>query len=188
MASLAVSCASNDSQGATANQQSTTIAPTTVPATTTAPTAAGQTVHGTGYSVSVPAGWSDVTAEQQQASSLKVDLALAGPETQGATSNLNVVLQPSQGSALAALAPQLREGLVQGLGASMVGQPERLSIAGTPAMALEYTYRLGGPLHAGLVVCQRGGRVYLVNFAAHPQAFTTDRAALDELLASWSWD
>jgi len=96
---------------------------------------------------------------QQQASSLKVDLALAGPETQGATSNLNVILQPSQGSTLAALAPQLREGLV-----------------------------LGGPLHAGLVVCQRDGKVYLVNFAAHPQAFTTDRAALDELLASWSWD
>lgn len=164
-----------------------TATPKPAASTTAMPTAAGQTVRGTGYSIRLPAGWSDITAEQRKTSSEKFDLALAGPETQGATANLIVVVHSSLEFTLTDWLAEGREGIVQRFSGRLVGPVERLSLAGTPAMALEYTYKPAGPLHGRFVACLRSGTIYLVYFAAHPQAFATDRAAFDQILASWSW-
>lgn len=183
VASLAVSCVSTVSRGATTNQQSTATAATTVPA------AAGQTLRGTGYSFSLPTGWRDTTTEQMKAFGRReqVDLATAGP---GRTTNVLVVVEPNPGGTLADLVAAGRKGVKEYLGARLLGQPERLSLAGTPAMAYDYTLRLSvraGPVHGRQVVCLRDDKVYTVSFSARPQAFATDRAALDQILRSWSW-
>ena len=186
MASLAASCASNDRQGAT-DQQSTTIAPTTVAATTAPPTTTGQAIRGTGYRVSVPTSWRDVTSDVKPAGTL--DLAVVGPETEGVGSNVNIQIEPTRGLTLADMAAQLRKGAQQSLpDARLRGRMERLRVDGAPAMAFEYTYSQGGnPARGREVVVLRGGKFYLVSFHAHQQTFTTDRAALDQMLASWSW-
>jgi hypothetical protein len=186
VASLAASCASNDSRGAT-NQQSTTIAPTTVAATTAAPTTSGQAVRGKGYRVSVPTSWRDVTSEVKPAGTL--DLAVVGPETEGVVSNVNVTIEPTRGLTLADMSSQVRKGSQQSLpDARLAGRMERLRVDGAPAMAYEFTFSDGGnPARGRVVVVLRGGKFYLVSFHAHQQTFTTDRAALDQMLASWSW-
>jgi hypothetical protein len=182
VAGLAVSCASDRSPGATADQQSTTTAATAVTAT-----AAGQTLRGTGYSVSLPAGWRDTTTKQK-ALGAQVDLAAAGTSTEGAVTNLWVAVESSPGGSLADLVAAVGKGLKQGFGARLLGQPERLSLAGTPAMALEFTHSMkAGSIQGRQVVCLRDDRVYVVALVARAQAFTTDRAALDQILASWSW-
>jgi hypothetical protein len=181
---LSASCTSNDSPDATANPPSTTLA-----ATTTAATAAGQTVSGTGYSVTLPARWSDITAEMKNQGQL-VDLAASGPRTEGILTNFNVVLVEGAEETLAEVVTLARSKLDQSLpDARPLGQPERLSVAGAPAMAHEYTWNAKvRPARARQIFCQRGGRLYAINFAAPQQAFTAHRAAFEQLLASWSWD
>jgi hypothetical protein len=120
VASLAASCGSDDRPGATA-------------------TVAGQTVRGTGYSFSLPTGWRDTTTEVKKSHGEQVDLAADGPETKEATSSVLVIVQPSQGGTLPDLVAATRKVVKQLLSASLLGEPARLSIAGTPAMA---THRL----------------------------------------------
>jgi len=118
----------------------------------------------------------------------QVDLAADGPETKGATSSVVVIVQPSQGGTLPELVAATRKVVKQLLSASLLGEPERLSVAGTPAMAFEYTHSVqAGPLHGRQVLCVRDDKVYGITFVADPQAFTTDRAALDQIISSWSW-
>jgi hypothetical protein len=100
--------------------------------------------------------------------------------------NLIVVVQPSLGFTLTDWLAEGREGMARRFGARLVGPVEHLSLAGTPAVAFEYTYKPAGPLHGRFVACLRSGRIYLVTLTAHPQAFATDGAAFDQILASWS--
>jgi hypothetical protein len=188
VATLAASCGSDDRPGATATPPSTTIAVgNTNAATTVTATAAGQTLRGTGYSLSLPAGWRDTTTDTKRKYA-QVDLSAVGTETKGAETNLVVIVQPSQGGTLPDLVAATRKVVKQALSARLVGEPERLSLAGTPAMAFEYTHSVqAGPLHGRQVLCPRDDKVYGITFVAHPQAFTTDRAVLDQILASWSW-
>lgn len=184
VASLAVSCASDDRPGATATPPSTTIAATTVTA------AAGQVVRGTGYRFTLPAGWQDATARAKKSHGVKAPaLVLAGTWTQGVRSNLDVDTYPSRGSALAELVAEGRSELNRVLqDGRPLGELERFRVAGTPAMAHEFTFSKNGyPLRGRQVACLRGGSLYSVTLIAHRQAFTTERAALDQVLASWSW-
>jgi DcrB len=191
VAGLVASCGSDDSPGATANQQSTTIADTTIPA-------AGQTARGTGYRFTLPADWRDTTTEVkkefadagQNDLAAQIDLTVAGATTAGFATNVSVLVQPSQGATLDDIVAAGRTQLAQTREDFLpVGQPEQLSLTGTPAMAHEYTYILNGvPIHSRQVVCLRGDSAYGVSFLAHSSVFTTDRAAFDQILASWAWE
>jgi hypothetical protein len=184
VAILAASCASDDSPDATASPPSTTIAASTVTAT------AGRTVRGTGYSFSLPPRWRDVTTKAKKNFSEKIDLAVVGPPAGGVATNLNVIVGQARGATLAAAMAATRKEQAEALpDVRLLGQVEQLSLAGTPAMAHEYTFTAEGniPAHGRQVVCLRDGRVLFVTFTAHQQAFTSERAALDQILTSWSW-
>jgi DcrB len=184
VASLAASCASNDSSDAAANQQSTTVALTTIPRPV------GPTVRGTGYRFSLPTGWRDATSEVKKTYSEQVDLAVSGTTTGGIASNLNVVIQPSQGATadeiVAATLTQLDQASEDLL---VAGRPEHLSLAGAPALAHEYTFRVGrNSVRGRQVICLRDDSFYAVTFLAHSDAFSTDRAAFDQIISSWAWE
>lgn len=178
VASLAASCASDKSSGATANPTSTTIA-----------AAAGQTVRGTGYSFSLPAGWRDATTEAKQTFTEKVDVAVVGPTSGGVTPHVLVAFDPDRGLTLADhLAATRKEQAEVFQDARHLGQPEQFSLAGTPALVHEYTYTLNGiPAHGRQVACRRDDRVLFVTLTAGQQTFPSDRAALDQIIVSWSW-
>jgi DcrB len=129
--------------------------------------------------------------DRKQASR-QVDLVVAGTSTQGALTNVIVGIHPNRPwtpADLPDLVTAFREGLKHQLPDFLPrGEPEQLSLAGIPAIAHEYTYSHAGTLlHARQVVGLRGDTAYYVTLVAHPQAFTTDRAALDQILSSWSW-
>jgi DcrB len=178
VATLGASCASDDDPGATANPLSTTSAAT-----------AGQTVRGTGYRFSLPAGWRDGTTEAKKTFTEKIDAAVIGPQTGGFSPNVIIASDPYRGLALADhLAATRKEQAEVWQDPRHLGQPEPLSLAGTPALVHEYTYMLEGrPLHGRQVACLRSDRVLFVTLTADPETFATDRAALDQIITSWSW-
>jgi hypothetical protein len=55
-------------------------------------------------------------------------------------------------------------------------------------VSLGYTLSRAGRLyHARQIFCFRGDNGVTIWLAADEQAFATDNAALDQILATWSW-
>jgi hypothetical protein len=179
VAGVAVSCADDDRPGGAAAR----------PGTTVTATGRGETVRGTGYSFRLPARWRDVTTEAKQNVSEQVDVAVTGPPAAGGTPHVVVTFGPSRGLALAEHLAATRKEQAEGLqDARHLGRPRRLGLAGAPALVHEYTYVLNGRTsHGRQVVCLRDGRVLLLTFTADQQTFAGDRAALEQVLGSWSW-
>jgi hypothetical protein len=65
---------------------------------------------------------------------------------------------------------------------------QQRSVAGVPAIGYEATYAQDGqPIHLRAFDCFRGGMAFVITFSAYEQNFPADRAAFDQILASWAW-
>jgi hypothetical protein len=158
------------------------------PALATSTTAtAGQTVHGSGYSFTLPSGWRDVTTQAKKDLTEKIDLAASGPKSGGFTPNLIVAFDPSRGLSLVDLVAATRKDSAETLHAQFLGQPQQFSLAGTPALVYEFIVPADPPFQTRQIVCVRGDRALFFSFSAAMKTFATDRAALDQMTTSWIW-
>lgn len=180
---LATSCGSQE-VGPDTTPQATSPAPTTNQAP------AGKTARGTGYSVVVPQGWKDATA-QAAANGISADLVLAGPTTDAFATNVNVLRASAQGGAdLAAIASASRDQIETNLkDGRLVGEAQKVDVGGTPGVSYEFTHSSNRkPLHAKQVVAVRDGNAYIITFTAHKESFSSDVPAFQEILSGWSWN
>lgn len=183
LAVLAASCTGEDEQGSTAGTPATD----GTTSTTSETAAGGPRATGTGYNFGLPSGWRDATA-RAKAIDARLDLLVTGKVTERFATNANVVIEPSRGASLTDYVAAAREQLEPGLKARLLGESEQLSVAGTPAATYEYTFTQNGtPIHASQVLMVRGDNAYVLTFSAHEQAFSDDKPALDQIVASWSW-
>jgi hypothetical protein len=173
LAVLAASCGADDSPTATS-----------IPSTTVAPaTTTGQILSGTGYRLSLPIGWSDRTAAARNAG-FKPDLVA---RKSGSYTHVDVILERNRGWTLVDYAAAGRQVAVSQLQARL-GPVQQRSIAGAPAIGYEFTYSQDGrPVHSRQLNCFKGDNAYVITFTAYQQDFTADRAALDQILATWVW-
>jgi len=180
---LATSCGSQE-RGPGTTPQATSPAPTTNQAP------AGKTARGTGYSVVVPEGWKDATAQAASGTPVRADLLLAGPTTDAFASNVNVLRVPVQGADLAAIVSAGRDRIETDLkDGRLVGEAQAVDVGGTPGLSYEFTHSSNRkPLHAKQVVAVRDGNAYIITLTAHKESFSSDVPTFNQILSSWSWN
>jgi hypothetical protein len=157
----------------------------TAEAASAVPPATGETITGTGYSYSAPAGWG-VPPDTMGLGTDSVALDLgAGGEF---ASNVNVVLTPA-----GAVTPEQVEASgvdeLEASGATDVSVLGRVTVAGSEsahltarmtAQGVEYYFHQYYPTN--------DGQTYVVTFSYAPSVSDADATAIaDSVLASWTW-
>jgi hypothetical protein len=158
----------------------------------TATTTAGQTVTSADKSfVTVtPQGFSDQT-RSSQASALKVLYLAIGPRTNGFSTNINVVREPSHGLTDASTIANAEVTTIKRLESRAHGfsQLQSLSVGGEPARSVDYLNTPAGTreLHQRQVFVEHGGSIYTITYTALPAAYAASIGAMDQLFKSWTW-
>lgn len=163
------------------------------PSTSSASPATGPTLEGAGYTLNLPAGWSDIT-KAEQASEPKVDVAgRSGEKGKDYTPNLNVVTTYSKVTGaptrakLNVLANQTRAEILPA-----VSKPATLqlgSLDGSPAVHQEGSATYGQvPYYLVQYSTIRDAKNYVVTFTFPTGVNAKDRdAVIDPVLASFSF-
>jgi hypothetical protein len=85
-------------------------------------------------------------------------------------------------------AAEHRDRLAGQAGNTLVGASRQQTVAGSPAVAMEFTYQQDQTrLRARQVLCLRDGRDYVITLHTYVTAPPEDLAALDQSLGTWSW-
>lgn len=177
--------ASDEPAGSTAPSASPT-APTGSPSAEAEPgeTIAGtETVTGTGYSFTVPAGW---TVPEQDPTGGQVDLFVT--ESSDAQSRyISVVVSPG------VITPEDVEAdgaaSLEAVGATDVALEDRVDIAGSESAHLVATIAQDGEeTLIDQYYATRDERTFVITFASPAETAETDRRMLaDTVLSSWTW-
>ena len=149
------------------------------------------------FTLSVPHGWSDVTANSQIVSAVKPDgdllLLLEGPQpapvVRGANDVTGViaVTEPKSPIASADVDDYLRS--VTSHGATGVTDPAPAQVGPTTATGVTYqaTYN-GTPIQIKDVLVSHGGAMYEIELVTSQVAFASEEIVFDKVLSSgWTW-
>ncbi len=189
-------CGKDDAKASTKTTPSSSasqLLPGGGPSTSSASPATGPALEGTGYTLKLPDGWSDIT-KAEQASEPKIDVAGRSDEKgKDYTSNLNVVTTDSKitgtptRAELNVLANQTRAEILPA-----VAKPATLQLAslgGSPAVHQEGSAVYGQvPYYLVQYSTIRDGKNYVVTFTFPTGVDSKDRdAVVDPVLASFSF-
>ncbi|MFY9914879.1 MAG: hypothetical protein WAK18_09445, partial [Nocardioidaceae bacterium] len=142
-----------------------------------------------GYSVDIPAGWADITAEAQQQNS-SADVAIAEPsQGQAFRTNFNVV-EPNQidsGVSSDELAKQAASEL-QSVTKSAVTPVSAPDFDGDPALGQASSTTASG-VDVSLIqyFVVKNGLVYAATMTFDSSQTDQAKATLDEIIGSWTW-
>ena len=149
------------------------------------------------FSVTVPSGWSDVTANSQLVAAVRPDgnllLLLEGPQPTPVIAGANdvaaviAVTEPRQPIASSDVAQYLRS--VTANGGSDVTEPAPELVDHTQATGVSYQATFDGtPIQIKDVVVSHAGAMYEAELITSQVAFASEEPLFDRLLGSgWSW-
>lgn len=203
---LSVGCSSSDDvarDGDTTSGTSTTTAPTTTPPPTTPTTPVtssdletttpsdGDWLSGTGYSVAIPDGWVDITADLQS-DSPTVELAMGEASATGFRTNLNVVNGGTATGTIEDAGPEIRREAARELMSLtktvVTPLPDR-SIDGEAALGQTSSFVSSGKAVTFVqYYVVHAGTVFPVTLTFAPDQRAEAQRALDQVLVSWRWD
>jgi hypothetical protein len=163
--------------------------PTVTPSSSTSPAAGADSTRpfkASGFSTTIPAGWSDETANQS---------AVAAVSGSGAV--LMLLVAPDGGHIDARTAPQpipddqLAQylGSVSQSGASGVSQPVPVDIDSVSGVVITYTLTSSSGVSSKNedMVVNQGGNTYDIVLNTAAAGFINDSAALQTVLNAWRW-
>lgn len=177
-------------------------APTPPPATSSAgPTPSARpspgVVRSVTFTLAVPRGWTDVTANPQIVSSVRPDgnllLLLEGPEPEPVVRGANdvagviAVTEPRSPIASSDIAEYLRS--VTSHGATGVSDPAVAQVGPTAATSVTYqtTYN-GTPIEIKDVLVGHGGAMYEIELITSQVEFNSQETTFDKALTNgWTW-
>jgi hypothetical protein len=154
---------------------------------------ASDRVRADGFSFAAPNGWEDNAGAATERAVLGGEIVRtyrsAGPGP------ARSVIAISAGPPVAAMPDGDMAALAQALvassraaGAPAGGQPRALTIAGQPALAIDFTSRSpAGPTSGLRVAALRDGTVYSASLTAPDARYQQDAAAFRDLLGGWAW-
>jgi len=152
-----------------------------------APVVDGSTISGTGYRFTIPAGWQPA-ANAVVGEGGTVDLTIAGSSvTMGVRPVIDVMLETGTWKTVADYAAEHRDRLAGQAGITLQGASRPQTVAGSPAVAMEFTYRHQTRLRARQVLCLHHGRGYVITLHTYETASPEDLTAFDQSLGAWSW-
>jgi hypothetical protein len=160
---------------------------------------AGKVVKGSGYEVTVPAGWEDKAdrREDVEFEGFTPDVLLVGDREDGFTTNVNILRNPSAGYSLdrqvRAERDLLEVGRLPGSDAEPrpaeeLGPVERIELGGEPARA--YDFRLeqeDKQLDLRQVVAIHDKAVYAITLTTGPDRRDDEIDSFEAILDSWRW-
>lgn len=171
-------------------------APSRAGPTPTTPPSPG-VVRSVTFTLAVPHGWSDMTANSQIVAAVRPDgnllLLLEGPQpapvVRGANDVAGViaVTEPRSPIATSDVAEYLRS--VTSHGATGVSDPVPAQVGPTTATAVTYqaTYN-GTPIEIKDVLVSHGGAMYEIELITSQVAFASQEVVFDKALSSgWTW-
>ncbi len=187
-------CSGGDgtSSGATPDQTTTsaTMETTSTEATSSTAESSGAGVSGTGYSIAIPDGWEDVLAAAQRTNSA-ADVAVAEPQQPGEfRTNFNTVTpNPIDDSVtdqqLAAQAARELKSVTH----TAVTPVDAPDFDGTPALGqTSETAASGFTVTLIQYIVRHQGQVYATTMTFDSTKADDAKAALDDIVASWTWD
>ena len=149
------------------------------------------------FTLAVPRGWSDMTANSQTVSAVKPDgdllLLLEGPQptpvVQGANdvAGIIAVTEPKTPIAASDVAEYLHS--VTSHGATSVTDPVPAQVGPTTATGVTYqtTYN-GTPIQIKDILVSHGGAMYEIELVTSQVAFASEELVFDKALSSgWTW-
>ena len=154
-------------------------------------------VRSVAFTLAVPHGWSDVTANSQIVSAVRPDgnllLLLEGPPPAPVVAGANdvtgviAVTEPRSQIASSDVAEYLRS--VTSHGATGVTDPAPAQVGPTTATGVTYqsTYN-GTPIQIKDVLVSHGGAMYEIELITSQVAFASEEVVFDKALSSgWTW-
>ncbi|MDP2710051.1 MAG: hypothetical protein Q8O56_02425 [Solirubrobacteraceae bacterium] len=150
---------------------------------------AGRAAKGTGYTVTMPGGWSDHT-KKTEGGIINFDLLLGRPPRDGFAVNVMVLREPYEGDApkIAELRTTIRESM-RASGAKRVRDAGDRRVDG--AVAITHDYRQtspAGPVRGRQVAVNHKDAIYSVTLTTLADGFEAQLPVLNRLLASWTWE
>jgi hypothetical protein len=151
-----------------------------------------KTVTGSGYSFTVPSGWSDVTKQAKSitAGATSPDTAVAGKRQNGFTPNVNTLIEPVPARVSATTYASRAKTALKAAGGSVttpsITTPTKVD--GEPAASAEVERQQEGRnLRATQVYTIKNGRAYVITYTALPANFKAESSSFREVLDSWRW-
>ena len=154
--------------------------------TATAPAWAGATLEGTGYAVTLPAGWRDAS-EEDTGLSRKPDLVI-GSDDPAAVVLVTRDKQP-EGVGADELLRTLRRSEVDREGVSGASEVSPMTVRGARGVTYHYDTKSDGgvTLRTRQVIVIRGGMAYTIALTTPVVLFGESNPEFRSILSSWRW-
>lgn len=148
---------------------------------------AGNALAGDGYTLSLPQGWTDVTADFKKLQA-QVDTGAKqdGDSKDGFNDNVNIVIVASPEVPMESL-KQAIEAQLKGAGSTRVTFKESVQLDGKEALQVwSHTKGLADDVHTIQFVAPNGGKQYVVTVSTNRADAQADTLA-QQLVGGWKW-
>jgi hypothetical protein len=151
----------------------------------------GPKATGSAFTVSLPGGWTDTTAEAEESDlspGVEFDRLLEKSPSDGFATNVNVLREAKTPDAELGEIVAAGQEQVKGADATDISPPDKTELGGEPAF--EYTYAIeqdGQSLRGKQVAAIYEDRVFFTTFTARDDSFEDEQQEFQEILDSWEW-